>query len=252
MLPGTSHRRTAKVVLGISVAGDINTLNCSKLTSKAMSELHIARCLCHGQAFWVPVAQSTGDVALQVCSKRRFHSPPAHVFVHKPLDLSIFHPELIARSPTMPFDILNPRVQGHRATPDNQLPQPTALPVTPSPMAIPILSQPAPNLLPMATPAFPPQTSANPTISPPPISVCRCDLCRLLEVPQRRYRSTRVSIETNSRIGEIIAFSKGGSGVPLRDAVENRLSGLEGGDDLMFDGFNVSAFSLRIEVRYVA
>jgi hypothetical protein len=240
------------VVLGISVSGDINTLNCSQLASKTMSELHIVQCLCHGQAFWVPMAPSTGDVVLQVCSKRIFHSPPAHVFVHKPLDLPIFHPEFIARSPTMSFDILNPRVQGHRETPDNQLPQPTALPTTPSPMTIPILSQPAPNLLPMATPTFPPPTSVNPTISPPPISVCRCDLCRLPKVPQRRYRSTRVSIETNSRIGEIITFSKGGSDVPLRDAVENRLSGLEGGDDLMFDGFNVSAFSLRIEVRHMA
>ena len=55
-------------------------------------------------------------------------------------------------------------------------------------------------------------------------------------------------METDSRIGETISFSKGGCGIPLRDAVENRLSGLVGGDDLMFDGFNVSAFSLRIEV----
>ena len=152
----------------------------------------------------------------------------------------------------MPFDIFDPQVQERRVTPDNQLPQPTALPTTPSPMTIPILSQPAPNLLPMATPMFPPPTSVNPIIIPPPVPVCRCDLCQLPEVPQRRYRSTRVSIETNSRIGEIVTFSKDGSGVPLRDAVENRLSGLEGGDDLMFDGFNVSAFSLRIEVRRVA
>ena len=55
-------------------------------------------------------------------------------------------------------------------------------------------------------------------------------------------------MESFSRIGEIVPFSKGGCGIPLRDAVENRLSGLVGGDDLMFDGFNVSAFSLRIEV----
>jgi hypothetical protein len=152
----------------------------------------------------------------------------------------------------MPFDILNLQVQERRVTPDNQLPQPTALPVTPSPVTIPILSQPAQNLLPTATPTFSPPTSVNPTINPPPVSVCRCDLCLLPEVPQRRYRSTRVSIETNSRIGEIVTFSKGGSGVPLRDAIENRLSGLEDGDDLMFDGFNVSAFSLRVEVRRVA
>ena len=58
-------------------------------------------------------------------------------------------------------------------------------------------------------------------------------------------------MEGDSRIGEIVTFSKGGCGIPLRDAVENRLSGLVGGDDLMFDGFNVSAFSLRIEVCHV-
>ena len=58
-------------------------------------------------------------------------------------------------------------------------------------------------------------------------------------------------MEGDSRIGEVVAFSKGGCGIPLRDAVENRLSGLVGGDDLMFDGFNVSAFSLRIEVCLV-
>ena len=217
-----------------------------------MSELHIVQCLCHGQVFWSPVTQFTGDVALQVCSKRIFHSPQAHDFVYKPLDLSTFHPELIAGSPTMPFDILNSQVQERRVTPDNQLPQPTALPVTPSPVTIPILYQPAQNLLQTATPTFPPPTSVNPTINPPPVPVCRCDLCLLPEVPQRRYRSTQISIETNSRIGEIVTFSKGGSGVPLRDAIENRLSGLEDGDDLMFDGFNVSAFSLRIEVRGAA
>jgi len=54
-------------------------------------------------------------------------------------------------------------------------------------------------------------------------------------------------MEGDSRIGEVVVFSKGGCGIPLKDAVENRLSGLVGGDDLMFDGFNVSAFSLRIE-----
>lgn len=55
-------------------------------------------------------------------------------------------------------------------------------------------------------------------------------------------------MESDSRIGERVTFSKGSCGIPLRDAVDNRLSGLVGGDDLMFDGFNVSAFSLRIEV----
>ena len=92
-------------------------------------------------------------------------------------------------------------------------------------------------------------TSAKSTIIPPQISLCGCGLCLLPEVPQRRYQSTQISGDVDSRIGETVTFSKGGCGIPLRDAVENRLSGLVGGDDPMFDGFNVTAFSLRIEVR---
>ena len=215
-----------------------------------MSELHIVQCLCHGHVFWGPVTQSAGDAALQVRGQRIFHSTPTHIFLRKPLDPSIFHPELLARSPLMPFDFLNPQIQGLGATPDNQLPQLTALPAPPSPVTIPILSQPATNPMPMTTLAFPLPTSASPRIIPPPVSVCGCGFCRLPEVPQRRYRSTQISMENSSRIGETVTFSKGGCGIPLRDAVENRLSGLVGGDDLMFDGFNVSAFSLRIEVRH--
>ena len=97
--------------------------------------------------------------------------------------------------------------------------------------------------------AFPSSAPVNPTIVPSPLPFCCCGFCQLQEVPQRRYQSTQISVEADSRIGETVNFSKGGCGILLRDAVENRLSGLVGGDDLMFDGFNVSAFSLRIEVR---
>jgi len=146
----------------------------------------------------------------------------------------------------MPFDSLDPQAQGLATTPDNQLPQLTGL-STPSPlMTMPALSHPVPNHLSMTTQAFSPPT--NPMIIPPPVSVCGCGFCRLPEVPQRPYQSTQISVESGSRIGEIVTFSKGGCGIPLRDAIENRLSGLVGGDDVMFDGFNVSAFSLRIEV----
>lgn len=93
--------------------------------------------------------------------------------------------------------------------------------------------------------------SIDPTAIPPSFSPCCCGFCQLREVPQRRYQSTQISMEGDSRIGETVTFSKGGCGIPLRDAVENRLSGLVGGDDLMFDGFNVSAFSLRIEVCHL-
>ena len=148
----------------------------------------------------------------------------------------------------MPSDNLNPPIQGLAATPDNQLPQLTSLPTPPPFMTMQALSQPASNPLSMSSQAFLPSTSINPTIIPPSASVCGCGFCRLPEIPQRRYHSTQISMETDSRIGETISFSKGGCGIPLRDAVENRLSGLVGGDDLMFDGFNVSAFSLRIEV----
>ena len=129
---------------------------------------------------------------------------------------------------------------------DSQLPPLTVLPAPPSPISIP---QPALNSLPMTT--FPPPTSVESTIVPPPFPLCCCGFCQLREVPQRRYQSTQISMEGDTRIGEAVTFSKGGCGIPLRDAVENRLSGLVGGDDLMFDGFNVSAFSLRIEVCHL-
>ena len=129
---------------------------------------------------------------------------------------------------------------------DNQLPPLTVLPAPPSPVSIP---QPTLNSLPMTT--FPPPASVESTIVPPPFPLCCCGFCQLREVPQRRYQSTQISMEGDTRIGETVTFSKGGCGIPLRDAVENRLSGLVGGDDLMFDGFNVSAFSLRIEVCHL-
>lgn len=50
--------------------------------------------------------------------------------------------------------------------------------------------------------------------------------------------------------GETLYFSKGGCGLPVLDAVRNRLSGLEGGDDLVFTDAAVSTFSLRIEVSF--
>jgi hypothetical protein len=129
---------------------------------------------------------------------------------------------------------------------DSQLPPLTVLPAPPSPMSIP---QSIPNPLPMT--AFTPPASVDPTIVPSPFPLCCCGFCQLREVPQRRYQSTQISMEGDTRIGETITFSKGGCGILLRDAVENRLSGLVGGDDLMFGGFNVSAFSLRIEVCHL-
>jgi len=147
----------------------------------------------------------------------------------------------------MSFDPLHSQTQGLAVTPDNHLPQLTGLPSSPPPMTIPTLSHSVPNHLSMTTQTFSPL--ADPIIMPPPASVCGCGFCRLPEVPQRPYQSTQISVESGSKIGEIVTFSKGGCGILLRDAIENRLSGLVGGDDIMFDGFNVSAFSLRIEVR---
>ena len=134
-------------------------------------------------------------------------------------------------------DSFSPHIQ------DSQLPPLTVLPAPPSPVTIP---QRTADPLPIAN--FP---ASNPTIVPPSFPLCCCGFCQLRVVPQRRYQSTQISMEGDSRIGEVVAFSKGGCGIPLKDAVENRLSGLVGGDDLMFDGFNVSAFSLRIEVCLV-
>ena len=146
----------------------------------------------------------------------------------------------------IPFDTLRPETQLVAATPANQPPQFAGLPTHPLPVSIPAPPQPVPDPLLMTSA---PSTPVNQTIIVPPVSFCGCGFCRLPEIPQRPYQSAHISMETGSRVGEIITFSKGRCGIPLRDAVENRLSGLVGGDDTMFHGFSVSTFSLRIEVR---
>jgi len=80
----------------------------------------------------------------------------------------------------------------------------------------------------------------------PPLG-CGCGLCGGLEVPQRPYIPVQMSPDLSQRNGEIFTFSKGGCGIRLVDAVQNRLSGLVGGDDLVFVSAPVSTFSLRIE-----
>lgn len=214
-----------------------------------MSGLHVVQCLCHGQMFVGRVIQSTGDIALQVCINRGLPSALAHlphILFHQRFDPST-HPELfqhLAMSSAVHPDPFN-TLPGLPPTPENQLPQLTALPAAPPPAAITqnYLSMPA------ATFDSSASTLVKPTMIPPPAPLCGCGLCLLPEVPQRRYQSTQISGDADSRIGETVTFSKGACGIPLRDAVENRLSGLVGGDDPMFDGFNVTAFSLRIEVR---
>lgn len=69
-------------------------------------------------------------------------------------------------------------------------------------------------------------------------------------MPQRSYQPIQLSPGLVHRRGETLSFSKGGCGVRVVDAVRNRLSGLVGGDDLMFMDAVVSTFSLRIEVSY--
>ena len=69
-------------------------------------------------------------------------------------------------------------------------------------------------------------------------------------MPQRSYQPVQLSPGLFHRTGETLSFSKGGCGVRVVDAVRNRLSGLVGGDDLMFMDTAVSTFSLRIEVSY--
>lgn len=75
---------------------------------------------------------------------------------------------------------------------------------------------------------------------------CSCGLCGGLKVPQRLY--VPIQMSPDQRNGETFTFSKGGCGIRLIDAAQNRLSGLVGGDDLMFVDVSVSTFSLRIEV----
>lgn len=83
----------------------------------------------------------------------------------------------------------------------------------------------------------------------PPLPLgCPCGLCGGPEVPQRPYIPAQMSPSLGQRNGETLNFSKGGCGVLLVDALRNRLSGLIGGDDLMFVDAPVATFSLRIQV----
>ena len=68
-------------------------------------------------------------------------------------------------------------------------------------------------------------------------------------MPQRPYQPIQSSPDPGHWNGETLSFSKGGCGIRVLDAAENRLSGLVGGDDFMFVDTAVSTFSLRIEVR---
>ena len=77
---------------------------------------------------------------------------------------------------------------------------------------------------------------------------CSCGLCEGLRVPQRPYIPAQMSPDLDQQNGETLTFSKGGCGICLVDAVQNRLSSLVGGDDLVFVDSPVSTFSLRIEV----
>ncbi|KAF9790373.1 hypothetical protein BJ322DRAFT_384204 [Thelephora terrestris] len=193
-----------------------------------MSALHVVQCLCHGQMFLGRVTHSTGDIALQPLDP----STPPELLQHLAMS-SIVHPD--------PFSA---PLLGLPSTPESQLPQLTALPAPSSPLTISRQNHMSATggIYHSPTPAL-----ANPIVLPPSVSLCACGLCGLPEVPQRLYQSTQISGDTDSRIGETVTFSKGGCGIPLREAVENRLSGLVGGDDPMFYDFNVTAFSLRIE-----
>lgn len=99
------------------------------------------------------------------------------------------------------------------------------------------------------TPGVIPRPYLHPASSPPLSLLCGCGLCGGLEVPQRPYIPVQMSPDLSQRNGETLTFSKGGCGVLVTDAMKNRLSGLIGGDDLMFSDAPVSTFSLRIEVR---
>jgi len=106
---------------------------------------------------------------------------------------------------------------------------------------------------------YPPRDLSSSEMLPPSYSIhspsfrlppeCDCGLCGGLEVPQRPYNPAHLPPDLCHRDREILSFSKGGCGIRVVDAVSNRLSGLVGGDDLVFVNTAVSTFSLRIEVR---
>jgi len=82
----------------------------------------------------------------------------------------------------------------------------------------------------------------------PPLPLgCTCGLCEGPEVPQRPHIPAQMSPRLGQLDGETLTFSNGGCGVLLVDALKNPLSGLIGGDDLMFVDASVTIFSLRIQ-----
>lgn len=85
-------------------------------------------------------------------------------------------------------------------------------------------------------------------LGPPLPPRCGCGLCGGLKVPQRPYTPVQMSPDLSQRSRETLTFSKGGCGIRLVEAAQNRLSGLVRGDDLVFVDAPVSTFSLRIEV----
>ena len=87
-----------------------------------------------------------------------------------------------------------------------------------------------------------------PPPGPPLTPRCFCGLCGGPIVPQRPYALAQVPPNIFQQNPETLSFSKGGCGVRVVDAVANRLSGLVGGDDLMFFDATVTTYSLRVEV----
>jgi hypothetical protein len=87
-----------------------------------------------------------------------------------------------------------------------------------------------------------------PPPGPPLTPHCGCGLCGGLAVPQRPYVLAQVPPNLFQQNPETLNFSKGGCGVRVVDAMANRLSGLVGGDDLMFSDASVTTYSLRVEV----
>jgi len=187
----------------------------STLTLAAMPDLHVVQCSCHGQMIWVRAVDIFTDTGDQVSGRGPLSSPPTAVKTH---------PQQIV-CPTFDFE----NVLGLVTTP--------AYTNSPSPHQSLIDRSPSSGAV-----------TTHPSLMPT-TPTAHCGVCGAIDVPQRPYRSVLSSPDQTYKKREVIMFSRGGCGVPIADAAENRLSGLLGGNELVFVGATVSTFSIRIEVR---
>ena len=186
-----------------------------------MLDFHIVSCSCHGQMILVRALGVVGDAGTQVSGR-------------DPLAFSTnSHETLPGQTASQAFGNTEPALGF----------EPTQVSARGSNPPQPSLIDPAP------TPTSGVAVAIHPNLPPIIPPAVHCGVCGAIEVPQRPYRSALLFSDPTYENEEVIVFSQGRCGVSIVDAFEGRISGLFGGDDLMFADTAVSTFSIRIEVR---